>query len=147
MADIPLNIQDRIMSFAGKSTPLVKPTPLQRLKDDEDHLTAPTITAVAARLSPSDLFVLCSNEGPGFIVLDKFLGESVAHVGAQSSFSKPSLNGITVATLFVIYEVGGVKRRCKQTGTCTSRHGARLWTLGRHPVSRRFNRMASDPTF
>lgn len=87
--DLPVALQERIMMLAGLGD-RISPTaaankrnspPAKAVTPPSPPLPPPLERASSRlRLTPSDLFVLENEHGPGFIILDNFLGDPIAQV-------------------------------------------------------------------
>jgi len=93
---LPLSLQDRILHFAGSpqaiplSIPIPTPPsglaqPMSTARPSSSQPSTPLLVPTGPRLSPSDLFVLNADDGPGFIVLDQFLGAAEADAVAAEA--------------------------------------------------------------
>ena len=127
-SNLPLSLQERIIFFAGSPQPTAPatttPTPSNTTALDSSVLETNTVPTLVPRppvqpgrgLSPSDLFVLNADEGPGFVVFDTFLGaveaqavaaEAQAHGGLRAAgmgrglgqWSAPNARGDATAWL------------------------------------------------
>jgi len=93
-SNLPLSLQERILHFAGSpqesapsismpEAPNATACSIPDLSSSQTSSLPPALTR--SSLSPSDLFVLNSNEGPGFVVLDQFLGAAKAEAVAEEA--------------------------------------------------------------
>jgi hypothetical protein len=91
---LPFSLQERIMFFAGDipGTPATKEA-IKIQPSDSNELDVLNGTAELSLcegdckiqsdqdfLSPSDMYLLTQNDGPGFVVIDNFLGVTRAQV-------------------------------------------------------------------
>ena len=84
MANLPVSIQDKILKFAFSGATSATPT----LTTSRSSAPCPqprvlTTETPQLRLTPADVFVLTNDQGPGFIVFDRFLGDARAEVASN----------------------------------------------------------------